>query len=93
MKHTIGCPECGVVLVKVNLFRDGNPIGGVCPKCRGQLYFDDAEVVELPPKEQRIHTQAMASTIGMTDEEVGLMIRSLEAVLLLRKSNRKRVKK
>jgi predicted RNA-binding Zn-ribbon protein involved in translation (DUF1610 family) len=37
--HKIACPDCGPVVVQVDVYESGKPVSGVCPECGERLYF------------------------------------------------------
>lgn len=39
MAEKIKCPDCGVVEINADVFEDGIPVSGKCPKCGDRLYF------------------------------------------------------
>lgn len=37
----IRCPDCGLVLVKLDAWNGEQPISGLCPDCGERLYFEN----------------------------------------------------
>lgn len=35
----IGCPDCGTVALKPDVWDAGRPVSGECPRCGDRLYF------------------------------------------------------
>ena len=37
--HKTVCPDCGPVVVSVDVYDSGKPLSGECPQCGERLYF------------------------------------------------------
>ncbi len=38
--HKVSCPDCGVVELVPDAYKNGRPVAGSCPKCEGMLFFE-----------------------------------------------------